>query len=222
MARFVVIGLGKFGGHVARRLYEKGHEVIGIDSDKERVQDLRDYATQAIVADSSDVATLRSLGVADADAVVVSLGERMDASILTALYLREMGVKRIVAKAVSPDHGKILDLIAHTTVVLPERDTAERIANALAAPSILEYLPLGVGFSLLEVAAPPAFLGRSLADLQVRKRYNVLVVAVKNGDRLELVPGAAYAIQPGDVLVMIGRDEDLEAVTRVVEARDAD
>jgi trk system potassium uptake protein TrkA len=220
MARFVVIGLGKFGGHVARRLYEKGHEVIGIDSDKERVQDLRDETTQAIVADSGDVATLRSLGVGEADAVVVSLGERMDASILTALFLREMGVKRIVAKAVSPDHGKILQLIANTTVVLPERDTAERVANALAAPSILEYLPLGVGFSLLEVAAPAAFVGGSLGDLQVRRRYEVLVVAVKSGERLELVPGADYVVQPGDVLVMIGRDENLEAVTRIVQAPD--
>ena len=212
--RFTVIGLGKFGGHVARRLYEKGHEVVGIDSHGERVQDLRDHVTQAVVADSTDVDTLRALGVGESDAVVVSLGERMDASILTTLYLRELGVKRVVAKVTSLDHGKILELIANTTTVLPERDTAERVANALAAPSILEYLPLGVGFSLLEVAAPAGFHGRSLGELEVRKRHHVLVVAVKSRDRLDLVPGAAYVVQDGDVLVMIGRDEDLDALAR--------
>ena len=216
MARFTVIGLGKFGGHVARRLYEKGHEVVGIDTHGERVQDLRDHVTQAVVADSTDLETLRALDVADSEAVVVSLGDRMDASILTTLYLRELGVKRVVAKVTSLDHGKVLELIANTTTVLPERDTAERIASALAAPSILEYLPLGVGFSLLEVAAPLSFHGQSLGQIDVRKRHHVLVVAIKNGDRLDLVPGAAYVIQPGDVMVMIGRDEDLETLAREV------
>lgn len=216
MARFAVIGLGKFGSHVARTLYERGQEVVGIDSDKERVQDMRDHCTQAITADCTDQDTLTALDVAGADALVVSMGESMDASILVTLYLRELGAKKIVVKAVSPDHGKILALIGATEVVHPERDTAVRVATALAAPSILEYLPLGPGFSLLELAAPVSFVGRSLGELQIRKRYHVLVVAVKNGEALELVPGAAYTIARGDILVLIGKDEDLTAVTRLV------
>jgi trk system potassium uptake protein TrkA len=216
MARFTVIGLGKFGSHVARTLYEKGHEIVGIDASKERVQDLRDHCTQAIVADCTDLETLKALGIADSEAVVVSLGERMDMSILVTLYLREMGVKRIVAKAVSPDHGKILALIGATEIVHPERDTAVRVANALGARSILEYLPIGPGFSLVEMAAPRRFLGKTLGELAIRTTYHVLVVAVKNGDRLDLVPGASYAVGEGDILVVIGRDQDLEAVTRLV------
>jgi len=216
MARFAVIGLGKFGGAVVRRLYEKGHEVIGIDSSRERVQDLRDASTQAIVADCTDPDTLKALGIDDADAVVVSLGERMDASTLVTLYLKELGVRKIVVKAVSEDHGKILALIGATEIVHPERDSALRVATALGAKSILEYLPIGVGFSLVEMLSPPDFRGKTLAGLQIRSTYHVLVVAVKNGDRLDLVPGGDYLVSEGDIMVLIGRNEDLAQLTRRV------
>lgn len=214
MGRFAVIGLGKFGGAVARSLYEKGHDVIGIDSGRERVQDLRDEATQAIVADCTDQDSLKALGIEDADAVIVSLGERMDASTLVTLYLKELGVKKIVVKAVSEDHGKILALIGATEIVHPERDSAMRVATALGAKSILEYLPIGVGFSLVEMLSPPQFRGKTLAELQIRATYHVLVVAVKNGDRLDLVPGGSYEVREGDILVAIGRNEDLAQLTR--------
>jgi trk system potassium uptake protein TrkA len=216
MGRFAVIGLGKFGSAVARSLFEKGHEVIGIDSSRERVQEMRDEATQAIVADCTDQDTLKALGIEEADAVVVSLGERMDASTLVTLYLKELGVKKIVAKAVSQDHGKILGLIGATEIVHPERDAAMRVATALGVKSILEYLPIGVGFSLLELLAPQEFRGKTLADLQIRATYHVLVVAVKNGDRLDLVPGGGYEVREGDILVLIGRNEDLSQLTRRV------
>ncbi len=215
MARFAVIGLGKFGGHVARALYERGHEVLGVDSDRERVQDLRDHCTRALISDCADQQSLQALGLDSCDAVVVSLGERMDASILVTLYLRELGVRRIVAKAVSPDHGKVLGLIGATEVVHPERDTATRLAVALGTRSIVEYLPLGPGFSLVELLAPEPFVGHSLVELEIRKRYSVQVVAVKSGGRLELAPGAAYRILEGDILLLVGRDADLDAITRV-------
>jgi len=215
MSRFAVIGLGKFGSHVAETLHGKGHEVVGIDADKGRVQDMRDRCSQAIVADCTDVDTLRALGIADAEAVVVSLGERMDASILVTLYLRELGARRIVAKAVSPDHGKILHLIGATEVVHPERDSAVRLASALGTRSILEYLPIGVGFSLLELKAPKSFVGRTVGELDIRARFHVLVVAVKKGESLDLVPGAAYRVEEGDILVLIGKDHDLDGVARL-------
>jgi len=216
MSRYTVIGLGKFGGHVARRLYERGHEVVGIDSDERHVEDARAHCTQVLLADATDVDVLRSATVSDSEAAVVSLGERMDASILTTLYLRELGVKRIVAKAVSPDHGKILGLIAPAHVVHPEIETAERVVKALAAPSIIEYFPLGIDFSLVELLAPAQFHGKSLGQLEIRQRHHVLVVAVKNASRLELVPGGSYVVQSDDVLVVIGKDDDLERLTHRV------
>lgn len=213
MSRFVVIGLGKFGGHVARTLFARGHEVVGIDSDAGRVQDMRDHCTRAVTTDSTQQENLRALDLSGADAAVVSLGDRMDATILVTLYLKELGLKRIVVKALSDDHGKILALIGATGVVHPERDTAMRLAHALGARSIVEYLPLGVGFGLEEIAAPPSFWNRNLRDLAIRKRHQVLIVAVKNKDNVDLVPGADYAVREGDILVVVGKDEGLASMS---------
>ena len=214
MRRFVVIGLGTFGSHVARTLFDAGHEVVGIDSDPGRVQDARDFCTRPVTTDATDPDNLRALDLAGADAAVVSLGDHMDSTILVTLYLKELGLKKIVVKAISEDHGKILTLIGATGVVHPERDTALRLARALGARSIVEYLPLGVGFGLEELAAPRSFWNRDLRDLGIRKRHQVLVVAVKNKDRLELVPGADYVVREGDTLVGVGRDEGLSALTQ--------
>lgn len=215
MGRYAVIGLGKFGATVVRTLHERGHEVIAIDQDKERVQDIRDSATQAIEADCTDQDTLRALGIHDADAVVVSLGERMDASILVTLYLRDLGLKEIVVKAISEDHGKVLHLIGATEIVHPERDTARRVARGLGLRSIVEYLPLASDSSLVEVKVPAEFVGRTLAELDIRKRFQVLVVAIKRGESLLLATGGGERLQPGDVLVLVGRDADLDEVGRL-------
>jgi trk system potassium uptake protein TrkA len=215
MGRYAVIGLGKFGATVVRTLFERGHEVVAIDQDRPRVQEVRDSCTQAIEANCTDPDTLRALGIRDADAVVVSLGERMDASILVTLYLRELGVKEIVVKAVSEDHGKILHLIGATEIVHPERDTARRVARGLGLRSIVEYLPLAADSSLVEVHVPPAFVGKTLAELEIRKRYQVLVVAIKRGEGLLIATGGDEKLQAGDVLVLVGRDKDLDAVGRL-------
>jgi trk system potassium uptake protein TrkA len=215
MGRYAVIGLGKFGATVVRTLHERGHEVIAIDQDKEKVQDIRDSATQAIEADCTDQDTLRALGIQDADAVVVSLGERMDASVLVTLYLRDLGLKEIVVKAISEDHGKVLHLIGATEIVHPERDTARRVARGLGLRSIVEYLPLASDSSLVEVKVPAEFVGRTLAELDIRKRFQVLVVAIKRGESLVLATGGGERLQPGDVLVLVGRDADLDEVGRL-------
>jgi len=215
MGRYAVIGLGKFGATVTRSLFERGHEVIAIDQDRGRVQDVRDQCTQAIEASCTDQDTLRALGIQDSDAVVVSLGERMDASILVTLYLRELGVKEIVVKAVSEDHGKILHLIGATEIVHPERDTARRVARGLGLRSIVEYLPLAADSSLVEVHVPAEFVGKTLAELEIRKRYQVLVVAIKRGEGLLIATGGDERLRADDVLVLVGRDNDLDVVGRL-------
>jgi trk system potassium uptake protein TrkA len=214
MARYAVIGLGKFGSTVVRSLYARGHEVIAIDRDRERVQDIRDTSTQAIVADCTDETTLRALGIADADAVIVSLGERMDASILVTLYLQELKVREVVVKALSEDHAKILKLIGATEVVHPERDTARRVARAIGLRSVVEFLPLSADASLVELHLPPGFAGRTLAELDIRRLFRVLVVAIKRGETLLMATSGDERLAEGDVLVLVGRDEDLERVGR--------
>jgi len=215
MGRYAVIGLGKFGATVVRTLHERGHEVVAIDRDRGRVQEVRDTSTQAIEANCTDQDTLRALGLQDADAVVVSLGEQMDASILVTLYLKELGLKEIVVKAVSEDHGKILHLIGATEIVHPERDTARRVARGLGLRSIVEYLPLAADSSLVEVQVPAEFLGKTLAELEIRKRYQVLVVAIKRGDGLVIATGGDERLLAGDILVLVGKDSDLDKVGRL-------
>jgi trk system potassium uptake protein TrkA len=215
MGRYAVIGLGKFGATVVRSLHERGHEVIAIDRDRNRVQEVRDTSTQAIEANCTDQDTLRALGLQDADAVVVSLGEQMDASILVTLYLKELGLKEIVVKAVSEDHGKILHLIGATEIVHPERDTARRVARGLGLRSIVEYLPLAADSSLVEVQVPAEFLGKTLAELEIRKRYQVLVVAIKRGEGLVIATGGDERLLAGDILVLVGKDSDLDKVGRL-------
>jgi trk system potassium uptake protein len=216
MGRYAVIGLGKFGATVVRSLHARGHEVVAIDRDRPRVQEVRDSSTQAIEADATDQDTLRALGIHDADAVVVSLGERMDASILVTLYLRELGVKHVVVKAVSEDHGKVLHLIGATEIVHPERDTARRVARGLGVRSIVEYLPLAADSSLVELHVPPGFVGQTLAELDIRRRHQVLVVAIKRGEDLVIATGGDERLQAGDVLVLVGRDKDLDVLGRLV------
>lgn len=215
MGRYAVIGLGKFGATVVRTLHERGHEVVAIDRDRGRVQEVRDTSTQAIEANCTDQDTLRALGLHDADAVVVSLGEQMDASILVTLYLKELGLKEIVVKAVSEDHGKILHLIGATEIVHPERDTARRVARGLGLRSIVEYLPLAADSSLVEVQVPAEFLGKTLAELEIRKRYQVLVVAIKRGEGLVIATGGDERLLAGDILVLVGKDNDLDTVGRL-------
>jgi trk system potassium uptake protein TrkA len=139
----------------------------------------------------------------------------MDASVLVTLYLRELGVRQIVVKAVSEDHGKILHLIGASEIVHPERDTARRVARGLAVRSIVEYLPLAADSSLVELHLPPEFAGKTLAGLDIRKRFQVLVVAIKRGDGLLIATGGDERLQDGDVLVLVGRDADLDRLGRL-------
>jgi trk system potassium uptake protein TrkA len=219
MRRYAVVGLGSFGATVARALFERSHEVVGVDRSRQRVQELRDSCTEAIEADATELETLKSLGIADAEAVVVSLGERMDASVLATLHLKDLGARRIVVKAVSEDHGEILRRVGATRIIHPERDTARHLALqlGLGLRSIVEYMPLAADSSLVELNAPSAFVGKTLAELALPKRFRVLVVAVKRGDSLTLGPGAGQRIEAGDVIVLVGRDEDIDRVARAGE-----
>jgi trk system potassium uptake protein TrkA len=215
MGRYAVIGLGKFGSTVARTLYERGHEVIAIDRDRDRVRELREASTQAIEADCTDQETLKGVGIHDADAVVISLGESMDASILVTLYAKELGIREIVVKALSLDHGKILKMIGATEVVHPERESARRVARGIGLRSIVEFLPLSADSSLVELSAPAEFVGRTLAETDIRRRFQVLVIAIKRGETLLTATGGDERLLEGDVLVLVGRDTDLQRIGRL-------
>jgi len=212
MRSFVVIGLGKFGFNIAKTLYELGQEVTAIDVDKEVIQRIQDHSSQAVVTDATVSANLTALGVEEVDVAIVSLGEKMDASILVSLHLKELGLKEIWVKAISEDHGKILKRLGVTEVIHVEKDMAHRIAHNLSRPNVLDYLPVSEGYSIQETSVPQAFTGKSLLDLNLRKRFDINVIAIKElvPERLVLNPEADFILKDSDIMVILGRDQDLD------------
>ena len=214
MRRFAVIGAGTFGSAVAETLFDKNNEVVVIDTDPERIQDLRGIATQAVQADATDVETLKALGVNEVDCAIVSLGEKIDLSILVTLHLKEMGVPEIVVKATTPEHGKILRIIGATEVIFPEKQMGQRVARRLSAPNVYDQIPLAEDLSVLEMIAPSKLVGKSLKDLRLRDQYHVNLIAIRepNGraEMKTIIPRADFLIQSGHILVVVGMDDDIE------------
>lgn len=214
MAQVAVIGLGRFGFHVAKQLHEAGHDVLAIDIDPKNVEAIADFSSRAVVLDARDKERLDALGISDFDVVVVSLGERVDASALVALHLKEIGIRRLITKAGSEDHGKLLELIGVNQVVFPEREAAERLARHLGSPNLLDYIRLGDEYSLHEMAPPAFFLGKSLQELQLPARFNVRVLAIRDAltEKVQVNPGADSRIKDSDALLLFGRNEDLARI----------
>ncbi|MFO8084908.1 MAG: TrkA family potassium uptake protein [Desulfobacterales bacterium] len=214
MKRFTVIGLGNFGFYAAKALYEDGNEVVAIDADKNRVQAIDPWSTEAVVLDATDKEALKSLGLENMDAVIVSTGTKISTSILICLYLQEVGVKKILAKALDDDHAKILKRVGATEIIHPERDMAFRVSRGLSQPNILDFIPLADEFDLAQIGPPKEFIGKSLKDLNLRAKYNVHVIAIKElvPENFRLVPPASFVIKDSDILVTLGKTEDIRRI----------
>jgi len=188
--------------------------VLAVDADKDRIDTLKTQVSHAVCMEAADKENLEALGIKDMEVVIVSLGPKMEDSILTTLYLHEMKVKRIMAKALTMDHVKILEAVGATDVIYPEKDMAERIALKLSNPNILEYLPMTAGYGIQEIAPPERFIGKSLRELDLRKKYDILVIAIKElvPEKTTLVPPADFVIKDSDILVILGEDETVARV----------
>ncbi|MDH7512644.1 MAG: TrkA family potassium uptake protein [Clostridiales bacterium] len=210
--KLAIIGLGSFGSNVARTLFERGHEVLAIDNDKDKIEEAKSFSSHAVLMDSADRENLKAVGIQEMDVVVVSLGPEMEASILTVLHLHELGIRRIVAKALTEDHAKILDAVGATEVIYPEKDMAIRTALKLTNPNILECLPLLSGMSIQEIAPPDKFIGKSLKELDLRNKYGIQVIAVRElvPERTIYVPEADFVIKDSDILIVMGDEKKLE------------
>ncbi len=214
MKRVVVVGLGIFGSQLARQLYEKGIEVIAIDKNRDVVQKIKDHSTKAVLADATDKEVLESIGIDAQDTVVISFGEDLSASTLLTLYLRELKVKEIIVKVPNEDYKRILLKVGASEAIIPEREMANKVARSIISPNVLEYLPISEDFTICELAPPTAFIGKSLAELDLRKKYQLQVIAIRDvlSESLQLVPRASSIIKDSDVLVIIGREEDIQRV----------
>ncbi|MDH4063873.1 MAG: TrkA family potassium uptake protein [Acidobacteriota bacterium] len=222
---FAVIGLGRFGSAMATTLTELGHEVIGVDSSDDRVRVLADLITHAVELDATDEKALLGAGIPAVDVAVVSIGENIEASLLVVTLLREIGIKDIVAKAVTPLHGRILEKLGVSRVVFPERETAVRLAHGLVNPNVLDYIELSKEFSIVDIPAPADFVGKSLRDIGLRARFGLTTIAIKRyaltggGPATNIAPGPDDVVQEGDVLSLLGSNERLGQLDRMLKAR---
>ena len=206
---YAVIGLGRFGGSICRELCQEGMKVLAIDQDEQRINEFKNIATYAVIADSTDEKTLLELGIQNMDHVIVAIGDNIQASILTTVILTELGVKKITVKAQNDYHEKILNKIGAHQVVHPERDMGRRIAHSLISSNILDYLDLSDEHSIIEVMASRKMVGKTLIDLDVRAKYGCNVVAIKHNNQINVSPRADLLIEGDDILIVIGSNKDL-------------
>lgn len=211
MKTFVVIGLGRFGTAVATELCSLGHEVLAIDGREENVQAVADQVTHAVTGDARDSSVLRSLGVRNYDCAVVAVGDDVGNSALITLNLKDMGVKEVICKAQSHVHRKVLLKIGADRVVFPEHEMGMKLAQGLSSTNILNFIELSDAYGIVELNAPRAWQGHTLKELDVRAKFGVNVIAIRKGDSAELTvaPGADYRLASGDVVVTLGKNEDM-------------
>ncbi len=209
--QFAVIGLGNFGYYLASGLFQKGHEVLGIDINPRQVQEIRDHVSRAIIADATDPQALKELELEKMDAVVVSIGSVLNSSILATLNVKDLGVKRVVAKAVSNPHGRILQKIGADDIYFPEKDIALTAAQRLDNPNVLDYLPFMEGFSIAQLAPPREFIGKSLIELDLINKHGIQVVAVKElvPENVVMIPTGRFVVKDSDILFLLGPDQAL-------------
>ncbi|MBI4564055.1 MAG: TrkA family potassium uptake protein [Planctomycetes bacterium] len=213
--KYAVIGLGSFGTAVARRLHRSGKEVIAVDHRPEIVEDLKNDVGLAVCLDATDERDLRAQGIDKVDVFVAAIGQNFEANVLAVVLARQFGIPRIVARATSPIHERILRASGATEVVLPEDEAAERVYQRLVFPSLRVYFELIDGFSIAEIDVPADLRGRSIADVDLRRRYGVNLIAIKrkseNGKEIvNAVPAPEELLEEGDVLAIAGEDKNIE------------
>lgn len=212
MKTFVVIGLGRFGSAVATELCSLGCEVLAIDGLEDRVQSIADSVTHAVCGDARDPGVLKALGVRNYDCAIVATGTDVGVSALVTLNLKELELKKIICKAQSHTHRKVLEKIGADKVIFPEHESGVKLAQALSSSSILNFVELSEDYGIVELQPPKNWQYKTIREIQIRNQHHVNVIAVRQPKThaINIAPGADYVMAPGDVLVTLGRNEDID------------
>ncbi len=215
-----IIGLGKFGSYLAKELSSTETSITCIDKNEKTVEEISEHVSEAVVADAKNRDVLRELNLHEMDMVIVSVGS-LTQSVLITLYLKELGCQSILAKANDEDHATLLSLVGAQQVIIPEKDIAIKIAQKLTIPNVVDFLPMFPDFCLAEVSPPEDFIGKSLAELDLRKRYNIFVIGIKSRDseQINFMPTADQKIMEGDSLYILSKKEDLEKFTETSDQK---
>ena len=215
MKSYMVVGLGRFGTQVAKKLYELGCEVLAIDNSSVKVQQLSNDVTHAVVADAQDKEVLRALGAKDFDCAVVAIGDSLADSVLATMNLKELGVPKVICKASNETHRQVLKKLGADQVLIPEHEQADRLAKSLASRNVLDYIELSDDYGIVEVPAPGAWVNKTLIELNVRAKLGVNILAVRRGGEIAVSPAADFKILQADVLVVLGDTAALKAVQKL-------
>ncbi len=214
--QFFVAGLGRFGVSVATTLEKMGYDVMAMDSDEEVVQDLSDTLGYVVCADCSDEKSLTAIGAGNADIAVVSVGD-LSASLMTTLLLKDLGVKKIVVKALNEIHGKMLQKIGADKIIYSEKEMGVRVAHNLISPGIVDYIEMENNITILSIHVPKDWVGKTLISSDVRRKYNITVVAIKRDGDMFVNPRPDMQMEANDMLVILGDTESVKRVTVTLE-----
>lgn len=210
--QFFVAGLGRFGESVAVTLDRMGYDVMAMDKDEDVVQDLSDQLGYVVCADASDEKNLNAIGAGNADVAVVAIGD-LSVSLLTTLLLKDMGVKRIVVKALDELHGKMLQKIGADKIVYSEKEMGIRVAHNLTSPGIVDYIEMNNNITVVTIHIPEEWIGKTLIDLDVRRKYHITVVAIRRQTENFINPRPDMVMQAGDMLVILGDTSSIKEIT---------
>lgn len=212
---FAVLGCGKFGTNLAKTLFQEGQEVLVIDNDSNRVNEIADYVTHAIIGDTTDERVLSEIGIRDFDYVIVSQSSDIRSSVITTVLCKELGAKYLIAKASDRLHALLLEKTGADKVIQPEKEEGIRLAKSLVRENLIDYLELSEEYSVREVHTPSQWANKTLKELNVRQKYNVSVVGIRRGNDILVSLDPNDPLQHSDILILIGANDGLDRIARL-------
>lgn len=210
--QFAVLGIGRFGSKIARELYYKKQEVIAIDKDEVVIEGIKDQVTHAFAGDITDETALKEAGVADCDVAIIAESSNMESNIIAAQICKSFGIPNVICKAQNTIHGKILTKLGVDHVIFPEQDTAIKLVNKLTSQGVLDYFDIGSNVTIIGAHSPENWVGKKLADLDLRTKHNITVLAIRRGEENMIIPSWNSIIEKDDILVLFGKEDSLKGL----------
>ncbi len=215
MKQIIVIGCGRFGSAAAKTLTKLGHDVMVVDENTDIIKEISEYVAHAVQMDAIDEASFRTIGLRNFDLAIVAIGSDVQASIMATLIAKEAGVPLVIAKAANETHGRVLSKIGADKIIYPERDMGMRVAYGLVTPNILDVIEFSPDYSIIETVAIGDWEGKTLKDLNLSRQYGMTVIAIKTGDNINIVPSAETVINHGDIVVVLGSNNNLKVIGNI-------